>query len=70
MLRREPILVGFVYLCGNGHRLTSGPCSISATKEGGQIKNLIAQALVERILKAARAGQKFKVHIIIVILVV
>ncbi|KAG5645727.1 hypothetical protein DXG03_005423 [Asterophora parasitica] len=34
---------------------------ISATKPGQQIKNLIAQALVERILRAAREGKKFKV---------
>lgn len=36
---------------------------ISATKPGGQIKNLIAQALVERIVSAAKDGAKFKVII-------
>ena len=35
--------------------------SISATKDGGAIKNLIAKALVERIVRAAKEGQKFKV---------
>jgi phospholipase D1/2 len=36
--------------------------SISATKPGGQIKNLIAQALVDRIVSAAKEGAKFKVR--------
>lgn len=34
---------------------------ISATKSGEQVKNLIAQALVQRILRAAHEGAKFKV---------
>jgi phospholipase D1/2 len=38
---------------------------ISATKEGGPVKNLIAQALVERILRAARGGVEFKVIVVI-----
>jgi hypothetical protein len=37
--------------------------SISSTKPGGQIKNQIAAALVQRIIKAAKDGEKFKVVI-------
>jgi phospholipase D1/2 len=39
--------------------------SISATKKGEQIVNLIAQALVERIILANKNGEKFKVFILI-----
>ena len=39
--------------------------SISATREGEQIVNLIAKALVERIVRAAKEGSKFKVVICI-----
>ena len=39
--------------------------SISNTVDKGPVKNLIAKALVERILSAARDGQKFKVVILI-----
>jgi len=35
--------------------------SITATKEGGPIKNLIGKALVERIVRAAKEGKHFKV---------
>jgi hypothetical protein len=36
--------------------------SISNTKEGeGAVKNLVAQSLVERIIRAAKEGKKFKV---------
>ncbi|TFK21685.1 phospholipase D [Coprinopsis marcescibilis] len=38
---------------------------ISATKEGGVIQNLIAKALVDRIVRAAKEGQKFKVIVAI-----
>ncbi|KAL0948426.1 hypothetical protein HGRIS_011005 [Hohenbuehelia grisea] len=38
---------------------------ISATKEGGVISNLIAQALVRRIVRAAQEGAKFKVVVLI-----
>ncbi|KAG5647465.1 hypothetical protein DXG03_009396 [Asterophora parasitica] len=38
---------------------------ISATKPGQQIKNRIAEALVERIVRAAREGKKFKVVVCI-----
>ncbi|GLB42616.1 putative phospholipase d [Lyophyllum shimeji] len=38
---------------------------ISATKEGDVVKNLIAQALVERIVRAAQQGTKFKVIVCI-----
>ncbi|KAI0259452.1 hypothetical protein BC834DRAFT_630910 [Gloeopeniophorella convolvens] len=38
---------------------------ISNTRQEGPIKNQIAAALVERILSAARAGQKFKVIVVI-----
>lgn len=38
---------------------------ISSTREEGPIKNQIAQALVERIIQAARDGQKFKVIVVI-----
>ncbi|KAA1473211.1 phospholipase D/nuclease [Dentipellis sp. KUC8613] len=38
---------------------------ISSTKEEGPIKNQIAAALVERIVRAARAGAKFKVVVVI-----
>ncbi|KAF7980984.1 hypothetical protein HWV62_35794 [Athelia sp. TMB] len=33
--------------------------------QGGPVKNIIAEALVERILRAASAGQKFKVIVVI-----
>ncbi|KIM73758.1 hypothetical protein PILCRDRAFT_99252 [Piloderma croceum F 1598] len=39
--------------------------SISNTKVEGPVKNLIAQALVERIVRAAKAGAKFKVIVVI-----
>jgi len=39
--------------------------SISATKDGEQIVNKIAEALVERIIRAHRDGNKFKVFIAI-----
>lgn len=42
--------------------LSLAHCSISATKEGGVVKNLIAQALVERIVRAAKDGKRFKVR--------
>jgi len=42
-------------------RETTFACSISNTKEEGPVKNLIAQALVERIVRAAKEGTKFKV---------
>jgi phospholipase D1/2 len=38
---------------------------ISNTSEEGPVKNLIAQALVERIIQAARDGTKFKVIVVI-----
>ncbi|KAF5376461.1 hypothetical protein D9615_008601 [Tricholomella constricta] len=38
---------------------------ISATKPGEQVKNLIAQALVQRIVRAAKEGNKFKVLVCI-----
>ncbi|TFK72278.1 phospholipase D [Pluteus cervinus] len=38
---------------------------ISATKEGGVVKNLIAKALVDRIVRAAHEGKHFKVIITI-----
>lgn len=38
---------------------------ISATKTGGSVTNQIAQALVERIIRAAREGKKFKVVVLI-----
>ncbi|KIN99261.1 hypothetical protein M404DRAFT_155707 [Pisolithus tinctorius Marx 270] len=38
---------------------------ISSTREEGPIKNQIAKALVERIVQAARDGQKFKVIVVI-----
>ncbi|KAF8063199.1 hypothetical protein FPV67DRAFT_1672236 [Lyophyllum atratum] len=38
---------------------------ISATKDGEVIKNLIAQALVQRIVRAAQEGAKFKVIVCI-----
>ncbi|QRV95777.1 phospholipase [Ceratobasidium sp. AG-Ba] len=38
---------------------------ISNTGNYGPVKNLIAQALVERIVSAARSGQKFKVIVVI-----
>ena len=41
------------------------PASISNTVEKGPVKNLIAQALVSRILMAAKDGTKFKVVILI-----
>lgn len=40
------------------------PPSISNTEKGGPVQNLIAGALVERILQAANAGEKFKVGLI------
>ena len=36
--------------------------SISATKAGEQVKNQIAKALVERIVRAAQEGTNFKVR--------
>ena len=39
--------------------------SISNTVEKGPVKNLIAKALTDRILQAARDGQKFKVVVLI-----
>jgi phospholipase D1/2 len=52
-----------------GHGDSSSHClshSISSTKEGdGPVKNVIAKALVERIVSAARNGQKFKVVVVI-----
>lgn len=38
---------------------------ITATEEGGVIKNLIGKALVDRIVRAAKDGQKFKVIVAI-----
>ncbi|KAF8884660.1 hypothetical protein BD779DRAFT_1536317 [Infundibulicybe gibba] len=38
---------------------------ISSTKGGEQVKNLIAQALVQRIIRAAQDGAKFKVIVVI-----
>ncbi|RDB28300.1 Phospholipase D1 [Hypsizygus marmoreus] len=38
---------------------------ISATKDGDQVKNLIAGALVARIIRAAKEGSKFKVIVTI-----
>lgn len=38
---------------------------ISATKSGEQIKNMIAKALVERIVRAAKSGKKFKVIVVL-----
>jgi len=38
--------------------------SISNTKSGGAIENQIAKALTERIIRAAKDGQRFKVHFI------
>ncbi|KAF9259463.1 phospholipase D/nuclease [Marasmius fiardii PR-910] len=38
---------------------------ISATKDGEQIKNRIAGALVERIVRAAQEGRKFFVYVVI-----
>jgi phospholipase D1/2 len=38
---------------------------ISNTKKTGPVKNQIAAALVERIIRAARAGEKFKVIVVI-----
>jgi len=38
---------------------------ISSTHVGGQVKNLIARALVQRIIEAAKAGAKFKVIVTI-----
>ncbi|KAF9448692.1 phospholipase D/nuclease [Macrolepiota fuliginosa MF-IS2] len=38
---------------------------ISATKEGEVIKNFIAKALVDRIIRAAREGARFKVIVVI-----
>ncbi|GJJ14448.1 hypothetical protein Clacol_008712 [Clathrus columnatus] len=40
-------------------------CSISNTQDSGPVKNTIAKALVERILRAAREGKKF--HVVVVI---
>ena len=34
---------------------------ISATENGGVVTNLIAKALVDRIVRAAREGKRFKV---------
>ncbi|KAG8751462.1 hypothetical protein FRC14_007904, partial [Serendipita sp. 396] len=54
----------FIYIIlqldlGNVQNLKMGQ-SISNTVAGGLVVNLIAKALVERILKAATAGEKFK----------
>ncbi len=38
---------------------------ISATKEGGAVVNVIAKALVNRIVQAAKSATKFKVVIVI-----
>ncbi|KAH7921001.1 phospholipase D/nuclease [Leucogyrophana mollusca] len=38
---------------------------ISNTREEGPVKNLIAKALVERIIQAGQSGQKFKVVVVI-----
>jgi phospholipase D1/2 len=38
--------------------------SISCTKTGDVVTNLIAKALLERIIRAAREGQKFKVTLL------
>jgi len=38
---------------------------ISNTQRSGPVKNMIAAALVERIVRAARSGQKFKVIVVI-----
>ena len=58
---RESILVSHLFLtsCANCVQYCS---SVSATKEGGQIKNQIAAALVQRIIRAAQRGEKFKVR--------
>lgn len=39
--------------------------SISNTQDSGSVTNKIAQSLVQRILQAAKAGEKFKVIVII-----
>jgi len=39
--------------------------SISATKPGGVVVNMIGRALVDRIIRAASAGQKFMVVVVI-----
>ncbi|TFL05257.1 phospholipase D/nuclease [Pterulicium gracile] len=38
---------------------------ITATKDGGQVKNQIGKALVERVVRAARAREPFKVVVLI-----
>lgn len=40
-------------------------CSISNTGDYGPVQNLIAKALVERILRAAREGKRFKVVVLL-----
>lgn len=40
-------------------------CSISNTKVEGPVKNLIASALVERIVRAGKEGKKFLVVVVI-----
>ena len=41
---------------------THAICSVSNASDSGPVKNQIANALVQRILMAARDGQKFKVR--------
>ncbi|PSS38102.1 hypothetical protein PHLCEN_2v82 [Hermanssonia centrifuga] len=41
------------------------PIAISSTINEGPVKNLIAQALVQRIIQAGQSGQKFKVVVVI-----
>ncbi len=50
------------FVCGPAITILS---SISATKEGGAVVNLIGKALVERIVRAAQEGKKFQVIICI-----
>jgi len=58
---REPIFVG-VMLPFDSSLIFS---SISSTGESPRIQNLIAQALVERILRAAKEGKRFKVVVLL-----
>ena len=56
---REPILVREIVDCVGDDVMN--PFSISNTGNYGPVKNRIAEALVNRILSAARDGRKFRV---------
>lgn len=59
---REPVLVSVFSLRQLMLADAHSHVSITATKDGGQVKNQIGKALVERVVRAARAREPFKVH--------